>query len=84
MSYFPYDEKTGTQSSKSYGNDNEFEYNFFISCRYLYLVKKSENNNIANRKFTRCYNIKILNRLCVKIHVIFIELCNEKDPFLPP
>ena len=40
MSYFPYDKKTATQSIKSYGNDNEFEYNFLISCRYLYIVKK--------------------------------------------
>ena len=63
MSYFPYNKKTATQSIKSYGNDNEFEYNFLISCRYLYIVKKSEDNFIANRKFTRLYNIKILNRL---------------------
>jgi len=30
---------------------------------------------MPNRKFTSCYNIKILNRLWEKIYVIFIELC---------
>jgi hypothetical protein len=33
------------------GKDNELEYNYLITCRYLDLVKKSEN-----RKCTSCYN----------------------------
>ena len=44
------------------GNDKQFDYTFLIICRYLKLVKnqkKSEDNFIANRKFTSCYNIKM-------------------------
>jgi hypothetical protein len=37
----------------------EFEYNFLTICSYLNLVKKSDDNFIATRKFTSCYNVKI-------------------------
>lgn len=37
--YYPYDGENGTLSSKINGNDNELEYNLFILCRYLKLVK---------------------------------------------
>ena len=38
-----------------------FAYNFLITCRYLNFVKKkSEDNFIAKRKCTRCYNTKTL------------------------
>ena len=39
MSYCPYDGINSTWSSKSYGNDNKFEYHFLIICRYLNFVK---------------------------------------------
>jgi hypothetical protein len=51
-SYFPYDQQNGNRSSKSNGNDNEFDYNILIICRYLNLVKKSEDSFKTNRKFT--------------------------------
>ena len=47
MSYFPYTGQNGTQSSMSNGNDNEFEYNFLIICRFE-PCKKSEDNLIVN------------------------------------
>ena len=42
-SYFPFDRQNGTQFSKSNRKGKEFEYNFLIICRYLNLVKKSED-----------------------------------------
>jgi hypothetical protein len=48
--YFPYDGQNGTQTSKSNEQDNnKFEYNFLIICRYLNFVKKSGDNSIANK-----------------------------------
>ena len=46
------------------------------------MQKKSEDNFIANRQLTGCYNITILNRLQEKTYVIFIELC-IKGTILP-
>ena len=59
MSYFPFDNYNGIRSGKSNGKDNEYE------------SKKSEDNFIANRKFTSCYNIKILNRFMEKKYMLF-------------
>ena len=74
---YPYDGQNGTQSSKSNGKDNKSEYNFIMSCRYLNIVKKSEENFLVSRKFTSRYNIKIYG----KIYVIFIEPCMKRDLF---
>ena len=40
MSYFLYDGQNGTLSRMTNEQDNEFENNFLIICRYLNLVKK--------------------------------------------
>ena len=73
------DKQNGTQYSKSKGKDNEFELKkkllIFETC------KNSWDNFIANRKFTSCYKIKILNRLCGKIF-IYIEFCMKWDIFV--
>ena len=53
MSYFLYDKKMLPGLGRSMGKDNEFEYNFVKICRYLNLVKKSEDNF---RKF-KIYNL---------------------------
>jgi hypothetical protein len=45
--------------------------NLFFLNRYLNPVQKSDDNLLANRKFTSCYNIKSLKRLWGK-YVIFI------------
>ena len=58
-----YDGQHGTRFSKSNGKDDAFEYSFLILCRYLNLVKNKRIFFIANRTFTSCYNINILNRL---------------------
>ena len=59
-SYFPCDGQNGTRSSKNNGKENKF-YNFLTVCSHV--EKKSADNFIANRNFTSCYNIKILNTL---------------------
>jgi hypothetical protein len=41
---------------KMVSENNEFEYNLLLICRYLNLVTFS--NFLTNRKFTSCYNIK--------------------------
>lgn len=83
MSYFPYNGQTGILSSKTKEQDNEFENNFLIICRYLNLVKKiSEANFIANKKFTICYNITISSRLWETIYVIFICMKGDLLPVL--
>ena len=57
---FPYNGENDTRSSKNNGKDNKFEYNILIVADILNLVKnKSEDNCIANKKFTSCYKIKI-------------------------
>jgi hypothetical protein len=64
------------------GNDKQFEYTFLIICRYLKLVKnqkKSEDNFIANRKFTSCYNIKMY-RIWENYMLFSFELCGVKTP----
>ena len=63
MSCFHYDRQDGTCYCKSNRNYKELENNILIICRYLNLVKKSEDDFIAKRKFTSCYNIKIVYRL---------------------
>ena len=53
-SYFIHD----WQDIENISKNNEFEYTYLIICRYLKLV----NNLIINRKFTSCYNYKILKK----------------------
>lgn len=58
---------------------------FYMSCRYLNIVKKTEDTFTRNRKFPNCYNIKII-RVCIvqnmaEINVIFVELCMIVDTF---
>ena len=81
MSYFPYNKQNVTWSSKNNGKDNKLEYNFLPVCRYLNVAKISEDNFTANRKFTSCYNIKILKRLWEKIYINFLELCMKENAF---
>ena len=45
--------------------------NYLIICRYLKLVKKTEDNVIANRKLF--YNIKILYRLREKCMLLALN-----------
>jgi hypothetical protein len=61
--------------------DKEFENNFFLICRYLSLVKKSENYFYSKLKITSCYNIKILCKLWEKYMFYFVELCMKRDNF---
>ena len=68
MSYFPYDRQNGTWSTKSNEKGILFNYNFLNICRYSNLIKKLEDNFIANRKFTSCYNIKILGENICYFH----------------
>ena len=65
-SYFPYDRQNGTWSSKSYRKDNNFKCNSQINCRYSNLAKKSEDNFLATRKQSSCYNIKNYVQSCKK------------------
>ena len=71
-SYFLNDGKTGTRSNKSKGKNNELEENFHIACRYLNIIKKQEDNFIANRKFTSGYNIKSLKKIIEKNAYAFL------------
>ena len=66
--------ENGTRSSRSNGKKNKFEYNIWPLEE-----KKWEDNFIANRKFTSCYNI---NRIWEKRNAIFIELWMKIDPFV--
>ena len=43
------------------------EYNFLIICRYLNLVKKSEDNFIANRKLKLLQFLNFCIELCLKL-----------------
>lgn len=52
------------QDSMSNGKDDELEYNFLKTCKPC---KKSDDNLLANRKVTSCYNNIILNRFMRKI-----------------
>jgi hypothetical protein len=63
VNYFPYDGQDGIRSSKSNEKDNGFEYHFLIICTYLNLVKKSEDNFIANAKL-QVVTILFFSRLC--------------------
>ena len=67
MSYFPYNRKKmvpglARAMERTTNLSIIFSHNLYISepC------KKSEDNFIAIRKFTSCYNIKIFNRLLDK------------------
>ena len=42
--------------------------------------KKSDDNFLATRKYTSCYNIKILNRLCEKYMLLSLK---RKGAILP-
>ena len=64
--------------NKRNGKVNEYK---CIVSHTLEPCKKLEDNSIANRTFTSCYNIKMLYRLWQKIHVTFIKLCMKENHF---
>ena len=55
-----------------------------IICKYLSLVKKSENNFKANRKSSSCYNIQILYKLWRKFMLFSLHFAKNGTFCLQP
>ena len=58
--------------------------NLDIFCSYLERCTTSEDNCIANRKLTTCYNINMFRQIMGKLYIISIkkkELCMKGNPY---
>lgn len=82
MSYFPFNQQNGTRSSQKNGKDKEIECNFLIICKYLNLIKKSDDNFHRKQKIYKLLQYEHFEQIMgVCRYVIFIELCMKGDPF---